>query len=434
MGNDKPRLIVTTDIGGDPDDQQSMIRLMTHANEFQIEGLIASSTGKGRKAGKGHVRADLIEEIVGAYGEVRGNLASHAEGFPECDHLLERAVAGNARCGMDAIGEDRDTDGSRLIVSVVDAEDTRPVNVAMWGGQTDLAQALWRVKNDRSEANAARFVSRLRIHDIGDQDDLFGWIHAEFPSLWYVLDAAPEGADKRHAVYRGMYIGGDEAVTSLAWLREHVIEGHGPLGALYPTETWTAPNPNGALKEGDTPSWFYFLDHGLSDPAHPGWGGWGGRFIRKEVSLFSDAEDTMGGASSPHTTVNRWRPAYQNAFEARMDWCVLSYEEANHLPRAVLNGDDSRRVLEIRAATGEDVRLDAAGSSDPDGDDLSYRWWRYEDADSYAGGVRIEGASSEAVTVHVPEDAGGSEIHVILEVTDDGTPPLTSYRRAVIGV
>jgi hypothetical protein len=41
----KPRLLVLTDIGGDPDDQQSMIRLMTYANEFEIEGLIASAAG-----------------------------------------------------------------------------------------------------------------------------------------------------------------------------------------------------------------------------------------------------------------------------------------------------------------------------------------------------------------------------------------------------
>jgi uncharacterized membrane protein len=42
---DKPRLIVLTDIGGDPDDQQSMVRLMVYANEFDIEGLIASASG-----------------------------------------------------------------------------------------------------------------------------------------------------------------------------------------------------------------------------------------------------------------------------------------------------------------------------------------------------------------------------------------------------
>jgi len=40
----KPRLIVLTDIGGDPDGQQSMVRLLLYANEFDIEGLIARAT------------------------------------------------------------------------------------------------------------------------------------------------------------------------------------------------------------------------------------------------------------------------------------------------------------------------------------------------------------------------------------------------------
>jgi predicted outer membrane protein len=42
---EKPRLAVLTDIGGDPDDRQSMIRVMVYANEFEIEALVASAAG-----------------------------------------------------------------------------------------------------------------------------------------------------------------------------------------------------------------------------------------------------------------------------------------------------------------------------------------------------------------------------------------------------
>src|SRR5215813_3594363 len=70
----KPRLLVLTDIGGDPDDQQSMIRLMTYANEFEIEGLIASAAGIPGELKKAVTRPDLIREIVMAYGKVRPNL------------------------------------------------------------------------------------------------------------------------------------------------------------------------------------------------------------------------------------------------------------------------------------------------------------------------------------------------------------------------
>ena len=98
---------------------------------------------------------------------------------------------------------------------------------------------------------------------IGHQDDTGPWILEEFPDLFYILSKSPDGRDRREGAYRGMYLGGDESLTSLAWVDRHVRNDHGPLGALYPTSTWTAPNPHGTLKEGDTPSWFYFLPVGL---------------------------------------------------------------------------------------------------------------------------------------------------------------------------
>src|SRR5205814_23227 len=99
------------------------------------------------------------------------------------------------------------------------------------------------------------------------------------------------------------------------------------------------PHPHGCLKEGDTPSWLYFLPTGLSDPAHPDWGGWGGRFRRAGRGLFRDAADTVGKVTDARATVWRWRPAFQADFAARMAWCVKPVRGANHPPVAVLNGD-----------------------------------------------------------------------------------------------
>ena len=59
----KPRLLVLTDIGGDPDDQQSMIRLMTYANEFEIEGLIASAAGTAGELKKDVTHPAMIRAI-----------------------------------------------------------------------------------------------------------------------------------------------------------------------------------------------------------------------------------------------------------------------------------------------------------------------------------------------------------------------------------
>ncbi len=84
---ERPRLIVLTDIGGDPDDQQSMVRLLLYVNEYQIEGLIATAT-------KERVSPGQIRERVEAYRKTRPNLVKHARGYPTADYLLEQIKAG----------------------------------------------------------------------------------------------------------------------------------------------------------------------------------------------------------------------------------------------------------------------------------------------------------------------------------------------------
>jgi hypothetical protein len=425
---------VLTDIGGDPDDEQSMIRLMTYANEFEIDGLIASASGTPGELKKQVIRPDLIREVVKAYGKVRPNLLLHRPDYPPAGSLLARIKSGNPRRGVKHIGLGHDTEGSRWIVQVVDRDDPRPVNVVIWGGPTDLAQALWRVRHDRAPEELGRFIRKLRVYAIGHQDDTGPWIVERFPGLFYILSKAPKKHDMREGAYRGMYLGGDESLTARAWVDAHVRKGRGPLGALYPTRTWTAPNPHGCLKEGDTPSWLYFLPTGLSDPAHPEWGCWGGRFRAAGRRLFRDGADTVGKMTDARATVWRWRPAFQADFAARMAWCVKPARGANHPPLPVLNGTKGTGVAMVKARPGERVKLTAAGSSDPDGDRLLFRWFVYAEAGTYGQDVPLSNATAETTALTVPSGAAGKTIHVVLEVTDKGRPALTRYRRVVLRV
>ncbi|HEX3152197.1 MAG TPA: nucleoside hydrolase-like domain-containing protein [Gemmataceae bacterium] len=434
IAGDKPRLLVLTDIGGDPDDQQSMIRLMVHANEFEIEGLIASAAGIEGELKKETVKPELIREIVEAYGKVQPNLRKHHPDFPESKVLLDRIKSGNPVRGTGSLGEDKDTEGSKWIISAVDRADERPLNVVIWGGSTELAQALWRVRHDRTQEELDRFVAKLRVYSIGHQDNTGPWINKEYPNLFFILSKSPEGKDRREGGYRGMYLGGDQSLTSREWVDRHICKDHGALGALYPTNTWTAPNPHGTLKEGDTPSWLYFLPVGLGDTAHPEWGSWGGRFKHVAGGRYEDSPDTVGKENHQRATVYRWRPAFQNEFQARMDWCVKSPKEANHPPVAGLNMDVTGKAVRLDVKPSERAHLSAADSSDPDGDKLTYHWFVYKEAGDYVGDVKVEAADKMEAAVVVPADAKGKTIHVVLAVSDDGKPPLTRYRRAVLAV
>lgn len=317
---ERPRLLVLTDIGGDPDDQQSLVRLMVYANEFELEGFVASASGTVGELKAAVTRPDLIREIITAYGQVRPQLLRHASGWPEASDLLARVKSGNPHRGRASIGEGHDTDGSRAIVAAVDrGSRTRPLHLAIWGGQTDFAQALWSVRASRGSAGLSAFAERIRVYDIADQDGIAAWLRREFPGLHYILAQAAPGRDKREGTFRGMYLTGDESLTSREWIERHVRT-RGPLGALYPIKTWTAPNPHACLKEGDTPSWFFFLPVGGNDPADPTQPGWGGQFRREADGWYRDLPATPG--VDPRHSVSRWRPDFQRDFARRMAWCI----------------------------------------------------------------------------------------------------------------
>lgn len=422
-GTYKPRIIVTTDLGADPDDEQSLVRLLVSANEFDIEGLIVS-TGCWKK---NQSDTDMLDKIVDAYGKVVENLQVHAEGFPSYSYLKSISILGQKGYGMGDVGNGKDSPGSELIIAAVDKDDPRPVWVQAWGGANNAAQAIWKVKNTRSQEELKKFISKLRVFDILGQDDAGAWLAKNYPNLFYIRATGVYGWQPPK---NGSY-------------QKNDIQSHGPLGALYPDTKWAT--------EGDTPAFMHVFPNGLNDPDQIDHGGWGGRFsfekkaairsmsgvtrIRKDGETRFDPYKMYGNTSEKAKAIKRWSKGYDNDFAARMDWSITpNYNDANHQPIAVVNGDTSKKILEISAAPGSTLKFDTKGSSDPDGDKLQYAWSFYKEPSSYKGEVKIENNNSSSTTVLIPSNASGKNMHVILELFDDGKPNLYAYRRVIINV
>jgi hypothetical protein len=139
--------------------------------------------------------------------------------------------------------------------------------------------------------------------------------------------------------------------------------------------------------------------------------------------------------TSAQATIWRWREAYQHDFAARMDWCVAeTFEKANHNPIAVFQGDKSKRVAQMLVKPGQRVTLSAAGTSDPDGDDVSYHWFVYNEAGTFKGNVAIENSESAEASFIAPQVNEPKSLHIILQVKDNGRPSLYSYRRVIVTV
>ncbi len=448
---EKPRVFVLTDIENEPDDAQSLVRFMTYANHWDIEGIVATTSCWQRD----QTAAWRIHDIIDAYGKVRDNLEVHEKGYPSYEYMKSIVKSGVPRFGMEGVGEGQDSDGSEWLIQAIIEQDSRPLYIQAWGGANVLAQALWKMERTLPASQLDEVLKKIRVYTISDQDDSGSWIRNHFPQIFYVVSPGYEengGGQYHHATwvgisgdkFHGRFTGPDFSMVDNPWLDEHIRQNHGPLGAEHPHTDY--------LMEGDTPSFLGLINNGLSSPEHPDYGGWGGRYelyippYKKYMyqpetrPIWTDAVDEVWGPATEqfHTsnqaTIWRWRPAYQNDFAARIDWTnTAEYSQANHPPVAKL-----AHAHELSAKSGETIELSGAGSMDPDKDILSYQWMLYKETGtlnvSRRDSPKLQNADQSIASFTLPEVEIAKTVHFILSVTDDGEPPLTRYQRVIVNV
>ena len=483
---EKARTVITTD--GEVDDRDSVLRALLYSNEMDIAGIVLTSSmyhyAGDEEAGVEPFRwtgTEWLGEFIDAYEKVYPNLTKHADGYPEPDFLRSVTKIGNIKNK----GEMEEvTEGSEFLKELFLDDDERTLWVQTWGGTNTTARALKSIEEeykdtDEWEEIQKKIYDKLAVYIILDQDESYAdYIAKSWPDLYVLNDTC----NFWHFAYAWQFHP-DELNSTLHadWEYPNIVENKGPLMDLYALmgdgktiegeldeeqrgwDDYLKANENyekyDFISEGDSPSFFYLLDTGLRSMENPSFGGWGGRFNEDGKNLVADYDPHSKRFESSYT-LTRWFDDIQNDFAARVDWCLAEkYEDANHAPSVEI-----QEGIDVSAALGETVTLTAVGS-DPDGDNLTYRWWRYFEADSYDDGaelpeltdddslgllieryaevedasvfdtIELSGADTDTVTFVVPEDAkSGQDIHIICEVQDDGAHNLKHYQRVVVTV
>lgn len=477
LAQSKPRTIVTTD--GEVDDMDTFIRLLLYANEFDIEGIVYTSSqwhyagdGKGTKFisempmterlyGE---RTDLrwtgtewAQDLIDKYAVSYPNLIKHDKNYPTPGYLKSIIRVGN----IDFEGEmSKDTEGSDYIKTILLDDKPGPVYVQTWGGTNTLARALKSIEDEnRGKAEWNEIYKKVSektiIYAVLDQDATYRkYVAPNWPEVRVIYNSAQFWS----FAYMWPRVVPDKLkpLMSGPWFKENIKFNHGPLlenyfcwgdGQKIPGDPdHTHGDPEQAAKqnlsqysfisEGDSPAYFFMLNYGLRSIEDPAYGGLGGRFIKSATNPHRWEDGNEVTDFDPYTGKNetsypqiRWIETLQNDFAARADWCVSDYSHANHAPIVKLKQSEN-----ITAKAGSKIKL-AGTAIDPDGNQVTYLWWQYREAGSYNGTVSISGSDKEKVTVELPPDAKkGETIHIILQVSDKSSPTLTRYQREIITI
>jgi hypothetical protein len=228
----KLRVIATTD--GEIDDRCSMVRFLLYTNEWDIKGIIHSSSKFHWKGDETHATQDWnpvgwLDKQLDAYAQVYPNLLKHDAAYPTPAYLRSQVFVGN----IGYVGEmEKVTPGSQRIVEVLLEKDDSPIWLQAWGGSNTIARALKTIQDDYP-GRVKEVTKKARLFLIAKQDNtLDEYIKPQWPDLqvllsdWHSFEAIAYGWGKTLAPEQKVYFG-------RKWMTPNILEDHGALNSLY---------------------------------------------------------------------------------------------------------------------------------------------------------------------------------------------------------
>lgn len=474
----KARTIITTD--GELDDVDSFIRMLLYSNEFNIEGLVISSSqwhysgdGNGTKftsememtkklyGERTELRwpgTQWIYDLVDAYTQVQPMLKQHGD-YPEGKLLRSMIRVGN----IEFEGEmAKDTDGSDLIKQKLLDDNLEPIYLQAWGGVNTIARALKSIEDEYiNKPNWQDIYNKVSkkaiIYSISEQDATYKkYVSVQWPQIkmlynsnqfWSFAYFWKKNVPKDfHKYMEGPYM-------------EPIINNNGPLlrkyysygdGNVPPGEIeevysdlkkaqpnmWGSFNKYDFISEGDSPAYLHLVNTGLGNLENPNYGGWGGRLVQSSKNTNSWEDGEKASDLNPYTNLidpayaqTRWIPAIQNDFATRASWCVKSYKNTNHAPSLeILSGKN----YIVKAGKKIKIKLEIY---DLDENETDSKAWFYNEISNNKLIPSLSSKSSSEIIVKVPKKAKSGDFwHLIIEATDQVRLPLTSYKRVIISI
>jgi hypothetical protein len=314
------RVLIDTDLGGDPDDIQSLFRLIHYSDILKIEGIV-STTGPGSSPS-----ANLIKEWIRRVDIDYLRKKGYSELMKEKD-IMDNVVEGSHSTGIPS--NDRSSKGSSLIIKRSHAgNEGNPLWILVWGSITTVAQALYEDPSIASKIRIHYIGSSNTQNDPGSRDWVYDFMANQYPDLWWIENGTLPKLS--HDTFRGVYLGGDqEGKLGNKEFIKQVIRGRGSTnndlfkekcGDAFPVAAW----PDGTLKEGDSPTMLFLLSPaiaGLGNIDDPTQENWGGQYQLADAEQFPNYYvDLNSPPDVCQRTINKWRKDFLSDWEKRWQW------------------------------------------------------------------------------------------------------------------